>query len=327
MKEKRWESVEKMKMIGLVAYGFCVKDSRNQRLELHNVLGRNVIDAIGESIALANNAYSDDRASERVFCFDQNESETFANNDGQERYSALFARVKTGEYGIQSEIVDSRTGVVSHRRTETEADVMPFGFALCVPAGECDNGILILQTIGNYGIKLALNRKLNDMIKSIDPELRFEMGIVVPKLVLNRFFEQGVLKALRFIQYEIPAEEAERFGLNHNTNETSKEVIIRKPVGFLRNKARELNEWRNGAITYGDVVQIEGFDYDELKMDFKLGKTSKTISLRNIDNLQMTEDVTEDVILEGGHPTFNSLKEVMRDTGKDYLIAKGLIVE
>lgn len=193
--------------------------------------------------------------------------------------------------------------------------------------GECDNGIVILQTIGNYGIKVALNRKLNDMIKLLDSDLRFEMGIVVPRLVLNRFFDHGVLKALRFIQYEIPEDEAERLGLNHNTNEASKEIIIRKPVGFLRNKARELNDWRNGAITYGDVVQIDGFDYDELKMDFKLGKTTKTISLNNIDNLQMTEDVTEDVTLEGGHPTFDTLKEVMRDTGKDYLVAKGLIVE
>lgn len=124
-----------MKMIGLVAYGFCVKDSRNQRLELHNILGKTVVEAISEHIALDINSYSDDKDAERVFCFDRNECETFTNNEGQETYSTLFARVKTGEYGLQSEIVDSRTGEVSHRKTETEADVMPFGFALCVPGG------------------------------------------------------------------------------------------------------------------------------------------------------------------------------------------------
>ena len=299
-----------MKMIGLVAYGFSVKNLRNQRMELHNVLGKSIIEVVSEKIALDINEYSDDRVAERVFCFDKNECNTFNNDNGQEIYSALFARVKTGEYGLQSEIVNSTTGEVSYKKSEDEADVMPFGFAICVPSGECDNGIIILQTIGKYGIKVALNRKLDNMVKLLDPDLRFEMGIVVPKLVLNRFFEHGVLKSLRFIQYEIPTDEAERFGLNHNTNEASKEVIIRKPVGFLQNKARELNEWRNGAIIYSDVVQIEGFDYDELKMDFKLGKTSKTISLKNIDNLQMTEDVTEEVTLEGGHPTFDTLKTV-----------------
>lgn len=316
-----------MKMIGLIAYGFSVKDSRNQRLELHNILGSNIIQKFSEQIALDINEYSDDKSAERVFCFDKNESETYTNDNGQEIFSVLFARVKTGEYGMQSEIVNSTTGEVTHKKSENEADVMPFGFSICVPAGQCDNGIVVLQTIGNYGIKVALNRKLDSMVKQLDPDLRFEMGVVVPRLVLNRFFEHGVLKALRFIQYEIPADESERLGLNHNTNEASKEVIIRKPVGFLQNNARKLNEWRNGEIIYSDVVQIEGFDYDELKMDFKLGKTSKTISLKNIDNLQMTEDVTDEVTLEGGHPTFDTLKNVMRDTGKDYLIEKGLIVE
>lgn len=64
---------------------------------------------------------------------------------------------------------------------------MPFGFSICVPAGQCDNGIIVLQTIGNYGIKVALNRKLDSMVKQLDPDLRFEMGVVVPRLVLNRF--------------------------------------------------------------------------------------------------------------------------------------------
>lgn len=316
-----------MKMIGLVAYGFCVRDLGNHRLELHNIMGKSIIQILSEGIAMDINSYSDDRNSERVICFDKNETELFQNDAGQDIYSALFARIKTGEYGLQSEIVDSRTGLVSHNRTETEADVMPFGFSVCVPAGECDNGIVILQTIGSYGVKLALNKKLNDIVKSIDDDLRFEMGVVVPRVVLNRFFEHGVLKAIRFIQYEIPADEAERLGLNNNTNEASKEVIIKKPTGFLRNKAREFEEWRNGRIAYGDIVQIEDFEYDELKLDFKLGKTSKTISLNNIDKLQMTEDITDDVTLEGGHPTFETLKEVMNSTGKEYLIAKGLIVE
>ena len=71
----------------------------------------------------------------------------------------------------------------------------------------------------------------------------------------------------------------------------------------------------NGFKLFGKNYQH--CDYDELKMDFKLGKTSKTISLKNIDNLQMTEDVTDEVTLEGGHPTFDTLKNVSETFEKE----------
>lgn len=316
-----------MKMVGLTAYGFCIKNEQEKRIELHDVDGREIIDILNTEIQNEINTYTDDRSDERVFCYDQNEIGIEYNGEKQEIFKILYSRVKTGEYGMQSEIVNSKTGIVSHKKTEDEADVMPFGFAVCVAAGEVNTGIIVLQSIGNRGIKVALHKRLNKIVKDYNEDYRLEMGVIVPRIVLNRFFKQGVLQSIRFIQYEIPEEDAERFGINHNTEESYKETIIRKPTGFLRNKARELAEWMNGTRMYSDVVQIEGFEYDELKMDFKLGRTSKTISLRNIDNLQMTEDVTKDVILEGGHPTFNSLKEVLKKTGNDYSVAKGLIIE
>lgn len=316
-----------MKMVGLTAYGFCIKNEQEKRIELHDVDGREIIDILNTEIQNEINTYTDDRSDERVFCYDQNEIGIEYNGEKQEIFKILYSRVKTGEYGMQSEIVNSKTGIVSHKKTEDEADVMPFGFAVCVAAGEVNTGIIVLQSIGNRGIKVALHKRLNKIVKDYNDDYRLEMGVIVPRIVLNRFFKQGVLQSIRFIQYEIPEEDAERFGINHNTEESYKETIIRKPTGFLRNKARELAEWMNGTRMYSDVVQIEGFEYDELKMDFKLGRTSKTISLRNIDNLQMTEDVTRDVILEGGHPTFNSLKEVLKKTGNDYSVAKGLIIE
>ena len=39
----------------------------------------------------------------------------------------------------------------------------------------------------------------------------------------------------------------------------------------------------------------------------------------------VNEDVTEEVLMENGHPVFTSLCEVMREIGEDYLRAKGAI--
>lgn len=316
-----------MRMIGLTAYGICVKNKEdNLKLEIHDVNGKELIEIVNDAIETEKSKYETDENNESVFCYDASEIENVYDTDGREIFKILYVRVKTGEYGIETEIVDTRTGRVSHNRTPQEADVMPFGFAICIPADEADNGILILQSSGRNGIKFVLNKHLNKIIKQTNADYRLEMSIVVPRVILNRFFEHGILKAIHFIQYEIPEDDSERLGINHS-EETKMDVTIRKPLGFIQNKARELGEWRRGERAFSDIVQIEGFEYDELKMDFKLGNSLKTINLSNIDNLQMVEDITDKVNLEGGHPTFDSLKVQMKQIGKEYLIAKGLIIE
>lgn len=316
-----------MKMIGLNAFGFCIKNDANEKIELHGIKGETVLNQLLNAINGEINTYTKDKKSERVFCFTRAEIEKIYNTDEQESFSVLYGGVKTGEYGEQSEIVNIETGNVSYNKADDEADVMPFGFALAIPAGEMDNGIIIMQTLGSRGIKRALHKKINSYINNIDNDLRVEITAVLPRAVLNEFFEKGVLKSIRFIQYNIPDDEADRFGLNHNIESAQKEVIFRNPVGFVQNKALEFDEWRRGVRTYDEVVQIDDFEYDELKMDFKIGKTSKTISLSNIEDLQMTIDISDSVATEGGHPVFESLKNEMKEAARQYLLSMGLIVE
>lgn len=327
IKEKTFGEWILVKMIGLNAFGFCIKNDANEKIELHDIQGETILEQLSVAINAEINTYIKDNRTEKVFCFTQVDVERICNIDAQESFSVLYGRVKTGEYGEQSEIVNIETGDIAYNKGDDEADVMPFGFALAIPAGEMDNGIIIMQTLGSSGIKRALHKRMDAYIKNIDNNFRVEITPVLPRTVLNEFFEKGVLKSIRFIQYNIPDDEADRFGLNHNVESTRKEVIFRNPVGFMQNKALEFDEWRCGARTYDNIVQIDNFQYDELKMDFKIGKTSKTISLSNIEDLQMTIDISDSVKIDGGHPVFDSLKKEMKETAKQYLISMGLIIE
>ena len=42
---------------------------------------------------------------------------------------------------------------------------------------------------------------------------------------------------------------------------------------------------KNGARRFDQVIQIDGFEYDDLKLEFETGRTSKTISLRNVEQI------------------------------------------
>ena len=87
----------------------------------------------------------------------------------------------------------------------------------------------------------------------------------------------------------------------------------------------EAVEWRRGQRSATDIIQIDGFEYDNLKFVFKLGGVEKTINLDNVEKIVITEDITDRVVLEEGHPQFEPLKNIMIEIGRQYLAGIGQI--
>ena len=116
------------KKINLVIYGLSVLNNNNKRLNLNDIInGNSLIDIVKEYIDKNKSKYSNDFEKELVFQFDQYQSEIVYNDKSQEEYEFLCGRVKTGEYGIESELVNILTGDVYAKKAE-QADLMPFGF-------------------------------------------------------------------------------------------------------------------------------------------------------------------------------------------------------
>lgn len=80
-----------------------------------------------------------------------------------------------------------------------------------------------------------------------------------------------------------------------------------------------------GERAYNSIVELDDFEIDDFKMEFSVGKRDKTISLKGLNQLVVNEDITNLVVIENGHPTFESLCMVMQETGEEYLRAKGAI--
>ena len=141
------------KKISLVIYGLSVIDGENKRVNLNRLIDKkSLIDCLEEYIKNNILQYSDDISKDTLFQFEQIESELIKNEKGQDEYRILYGRVKTGEYGIESELVNVRTREITKRSAE-QADMMPFGFCIAVPAGIVNSAVIILQTMGAYGMK------------------------------------------------------------------------------------------------------------------------------------------------------------------------------
>lgn len=313
------------KKISLVIYGLSVINGENRKVMLNNICdNQSLTDAVEKYINNNITLYSRNTSKEVLFQFEQVNTEIVRNEESQERYRILYGRVKTGEYGIESELVDVQTGDVTNR-TPNQADMMPFGFCIAVPAGNINGAVIILQTMGVYGMKMSLRQHLQKCFTDLSPDLQLLLRPIAPKEYTDRYFNNGVLKKIRMIRYEIPEDESNRLGINYGVKQTKEERIIHKPIGFMERKRRYFQEWSAGQRSYTNIIEIEGFEYDDLKLEFSLGETNKTFNLRDMDSLVVNEDITKQVQQSGGHPVYDSLRPIMKETAQNYLTGMGLL--
>lgn len=314
-----------MKLVGVTAYGINVRNEDNKNLELHDIYGTTLLDYFFNIANRAVDEYAKDVALENIFAYNEVDFQTIKNANGQDIYEILYLRIKTGDYGEESEIVDSDTGETTHTKSVDEADVMPFGCCILVPCGEYTEGIVLTQSLGRNGITSTIKKKFNQYIKELDSQLRVVMNPIMPRQYMERILNDGVLKTVRLISFGIPDDDAEKYGIDRGARRVIQERVIRKPTGFARNKYDRIMECIRGERAYNTIVELDDFEIDDLKMEFSFGKRNKTISMRGLDRLVVNEEVTDDVIIENGHPTFVSICNVMREIGEEYLRAKGAI--
>lgn len=254
-----------MKLVGITAYGLNVRNEASQNLELHDIYGQSLL---GYFHGIANTVvdeYADDIVLENVFAYNVVNMETVNNDDGQALYDILYLRIKTGEYGEESEIVDKDTGETTHTKSVDEADVMPFGCCIIVPRGEYTEGIILVQSLGRNGITSLIKKKFNEYIREIDSQLRIVMNPIVPSQYMERILNDGVLRAIRLISYGIPDDEAEKYGIDRGTTRIIRERVLRKPTGFVRNKYNCIMECIRGQRRYDAIVELDDFEIDDFR--------------------------------------------------------------
>ena len=240
--------------INLNIYGLSILDNDNKRVLLNECYeGKSYLDLVEKYVNDHILQYSRDASKDTLFQFEKLEKTYEKNNVGQVKYGIIYGRVKTGEYGIESELVNVNTGQITNRSKE-QADMLPFGFCIAIPAGKVNTGIIILQTSGVYGMKVSLHKHLRKCLVDYNPELNLLLKSIAPRTYIERYFSAGTLKKIRLLRYEIPQDESEKIGINYGVKQTKEERIIHRPVGFLARKKKELEEWFAGQRSYMELI-------------------------------------------------------------------------
>ena len=211
------------------------------------------------------------------------------------------------------------------KKKPTQAEVLPFGFCIALAKGDKNKAVVILQTLGNLGIKGVFTRYINKCLESNKIDETAVWGPLYPIEYIKRIMNIGKLEKIRLIQYEIPEETVNRIGANSGVKLREERVII-KPVGFVKNKMDSIMECLRGQRASTNIIELPDFNYDQLKLEFSVNKKKKTIDFNDTSELRVNEDITEQIKIDDGVPEFKSLKEQMKSTAYEYLKLIGFIV-
>lgn len=120
-----------MASIGINIYSFKVYDANGEKVILNNISdGKSIIDILQEFLVNKYNKLTNNSKKEELYKIVDWEIKIQKDQLGNEYQTYLYGRIKSGHYGIETEIVDKDTGKSTHTQTENEAGLKPFDFII-----------------------------------------------------------------------------------------------------------------------------------------------------------------------------------------------------
>ena len=236
-----------------------------------------------------NIVFSDREQAQKMFSV-KKDSLTLEEKD---TYRAASFVVQSGSYGIESDMTNRHTMEISHHRTEDEADVKSFRCVVYIPkdAGdiEINKGIFVFQSIGTYGVKTITT----DIMRAFFADFGFTLEIrsVSVNAFLKKLIDQGALNKITLIRNRMSPNVADNILINTGSEE----------VSYIKPDLRPA--WLKKILTIFEKADNEGIveipddeDFDDLSIQFKLGNSTRTVRLKNLDKLSIVEDIPSEII-------------------------------
>lgn len=228
-------------------------------------------------------------------------------------YHAMSFTVISGAYGIESDLTDSHTNEILFHRDTHVADNKKFNVLVFVPKDIGENkitkGILIFQTIATYGIKTITVEKLKTYIKDFD--LSIDTRSISVRVLIEKLIEKGGLHKITLIKDTVSLNDADNMLISSGREEKS--FVNPKLQPAWLQKLLMLFEKTDKSGVY----EIDGNQYEDIRVHFDLGGRTRTASLTNIDKFSVVEDFPES-IYNNGHYDKDKLIKYMIETAVAY---------
>ena len=218
--------------------------------------------------------------------------------------------VEVGDYGYTSRLYDVDQNEFSYERRTVDAELLPY-FLISQLPHQYNEGVLILQRTGPYGIRTLLSQDFAREFDHLYPSRRLEINPLIPSQMIDDYLSNGRVTKLRLINYSISNDITNNFDtVDHEESIGYLEYVISaRRMGNIPLVDRVL-DFINGDRELTGILELPHFEYENVKLEVELNGNRRTIDLSHLDRLRAQYDVTDQVeIGVDGHPTFASIHD------------------
>ncbi|MEM5405123.1 hypothetical protein [Paraburkholderia unamae] len=219
----------------------------------------------------------------------------------------ICATIHTGEYGFESRLFDSKESTVKHKRTVTEAELIPFFVSIVLPK-DAEWGVLMLQRFKNFGIRDFIAPGLQARFEATH-HAKLQIERLVPSTFVQQLYKDGLVKTMRFVRYSMPDDIANALGKDVYTPHVQEvELVVKAKRKHALPKLGGITDLLDGTKNFSDVVSIKDWDYDTIKLEMEFGGRRRTIEVDKPFKATPNLDITENVAVGAdGHPVWDDL--------------------
>ena len=144
-----------------------------------------------------------------------------------------------------------------------------------------------------------------------DHRLRFDPLVQSKEL---EKYAKGKIESIRFVRFDIPKDISEAFGSGHKEVKGRVELVVHAQRGKSLPLNDKLSIFLRGGTKVGELIALDetNFEYQNIKMRSRVGRSSRTIDLARQKHLRSYHDISDTVQFDpkSGNPQFDSIHEL-----------------
>ena len=228
-----------------------------------------------------------------------------------DKFRYTYIDINSGGYGIEANIVNTKTNKVLYTRKREHAETIHFRVFFAVPKGnDTCKGIIIFQNIGQYGIKTITTDYLRKFIND-ELNLYTTTGNICPQVFVKKLLDNNGLMKIIYIRNNISNDKADIETMGYG-----KEERIITGFSNMKKWKEKISEYFNGS---NRIYEFEDIDYSGVKFVTSIYGRIRTININNINKLSIIEGIPDEVINSLGNIDEQRLKNHFVEVTKEYL--------
>ncbi len=219
-----------------------------------------------------------------------------------------------GSFGVDSTIEDGATGKELLKRKADDVEVFPLYYRFWIPkVGQ--SALAVFQSYENRSCAQQALTLFREYFEFKHPGLRLVPQKLMPQ---PKAVAKLPTKKLKFYQKYVNPDAIQNLDLA-----TTDPVHVELIVHAMKNRDLGKFQFYRKSVSNG-LLALDGIEFEQVSADVKIGDETRSVGLLNVSSKSGVVDVSADLDLKDGHPTFDSIAEEARRLIKDLRKEYGL---